>query len=624
MTEKTKGGVQMNITVALMVKNEKTNLVETVPFFKEHFEEVLIIDTGSTDGTVDYLKEQKINLLQTKWNYSFADVRNELIKAATGDYILMLDADERINEEFVEQMKEAIQSNDLSYEVKILNITDDNKLNSTHINIRLFKNDGNFYYEGNIHEQLKHKSGHTPKITSLLLRHYGYRLEVIRTKGKRKRNMRILQMELKKDPNNPFHNYNMSTELINIKKYNEALLHLKKATKRSAGKTFESEIYRNIIYCLVNTKRFGEAEEVARECIKSFQKETRFYFILAQILLRTGRVEDAELEMKKGLGAFLNIGKTNDGTENLYLLMEMLKISKRKRDFDTVIKVLNTLNKITENNVTIMKEYINVMLQNFEKDGLYNFIKDNVASETKQTELFFEYSVRKGIKEIPMNKVTSAENRIMKLWESSKYEQVIKEANQLDEQSKIKALGLLYAGNLEKRSDSISNWLLENKTIRAIEQFKSGQEVRKINLEGKLYVSIIEELIKQRNLSEFSAIIQMYHYYPAKYWKEVGDVLETYYYDETTVSMYVEYLQNVTGDFDTWIKAAELLYTQEKWDDCLLIANKVSQMNGNNFRPVELMILSLEKKNEIQLVNQIVKEVKNQIDHSHFINSRQM
>ncbi|MDU9693823.1 glycosyltransferase [Priestia aryabhattai] len=614
----------MNITVALMVKNEKTNLVETVPFFKEHFEEVLIIDTGSTDGTVDYLKEQKINLLQTKWNYSFADVRNELIKAATGDYILMLDADERINEEFVEQMKEAIQSNDLSYEVKILNITDDNKLNSTHINIRLFKNDGNFYYEGNIHEQLKHKSGHTPKITSLLLRHYGYRLEVIRTKGKRKRNMRILQMELKKDPNNPFHNYNMSTELINIKKYNEALLHLKKATKRSAGKTFESEIYRNIIYCLVNTKRFGEAEEVARECIKSFQKETRFYFILAQILLRTGRVEDAELEMKKGLGAFLNIGKTNDGTENLYLLMEMLKISKRKRDFDTVIKVLNTLNKITENNVTIMKEYINVMLQNFEKDGLYNFIKDNVASETKQTELFFEYSVRKGIKEIPMNKVTSAENRIMKLWESSKYEQVIKEANQLDEQSKIKALGLLYAGNLEKRSDSISNWLLENKTIRAIEQFKSGQEVRKINLEGKLYVSIIEELIKQRNLSEFSAIIQMYHYYPAKYWKEVGDVLETYYYDETTVSMYVEYLQNVTGDFDTWIKAAELLYTQEKWDDCLLIANKVSQMNGNNFRPVELMILSLEKKNEIQLVNQIVKEVKNQIDHSHFINSRQM
>ncbi|MFB8424694.1 glycosyltransferase [Priestia megaterium] len=614
----------MNITVALMVKNEKTNLVETVPFFKEHFKEVLIIDTGSTDGTVEYLKEQKINLLQTKWNYSFADVRNELIKAATGDYILMLDADERINEEFVEQMKEAIQSNDLSYEVKILNITDDNKLNSTHINIRLFKNDGNFYYEGNIHEQLKHRNGHTPKITSLLLRHYGYRLEVIKTKGKRKRNMRILQMELKKDPNNPFHNYNMSTELINIKKYNEALLHLKKAAKRSTGKTFESEVYRNIIYCLVNTKRFGEAEEVARECIKSFQKETRFYFILAQILLRTGRVEDAELEMKKGLGAFLNIGKTNDGTENLYLLMEMLKISKRKRDFDTVIKVLNTLNKITENNVTIMKEYINVMLQNFEKDGLYNFIKDNVASETKQNELFFEYSVRKGIKEIHMNKVTSAENRIMKLWESSKYEQVIKEANQLDEQSKIKALGLLYAGNLEKRSDIISNWLLENKTIRAIEQFKSGQEVRKINLEGKLYVSIIEELIKQRNLSEFSAIIQMYHYYPAKYWKEVGDVLETYYYDETAVSMYVEYLENVTGDFDTWIKAAELLYTQEKWDDCLLIANKASQMNGNNFRPIELMILSLEKKNEIQLVNQIVKEVKNQIDHSHFINSRQM
>jgi len=624
MTEKTKGGVQMNITVALMVKNEKTNLVETIPFFKEHFEEVLIIDTGSTDGTVEYLKEQNINLLQTKWNYSFADVRNELIKAATGDYILMLDADERINKEFVGQMRATIQSNDLSYEVKIMNITDDNKLNSTHINIRLFKNDGNFYYEGNIHEQLKHTNGHTPKITSLLLRHYGYRSEVIRTKGKRKRNMRILQMELKKDPNNAFHNYNMSTELINIKKYNEALLHLKKAAKHSKGKSFESEVYRNIIYCLVNTKRYAEAEEFARECIKSFQKETRFYFILAQILLKAGRVEDAELEMKKGLGAFLNIGKTIDGTENLYLLMEMLKISKRKRDFDTVIKVLSALNQITESNVTVMKEFINVMLQNFEKDGLYAFIKENVASEEKQAELFFEYSVRKGIKEITMNKVTTAENRIMKLWESSKYEQVIKETNQLEDQSKFKMLGFIYVGNLERRNDAVSNWLLENKTIQAIEQFKGGQEVRKVNLEGKVYLSIIEELIKQSNLNEFGRVIQMYHYYPAKYWKEIGDVLETYYYDETAVSMYVEYLQNVTGDFDTWVKAAELLYTQEKWDDCLLLANKASQLNGNNFRPVELMILSLEKKNEIQLVNQIVTEVKNQIDHSHFLNSRQM
>lgn len=624
MTEKTKGGVQMNITVALMVKNEKTNLVETIPFFKEHFEEVLIIDTGSTDGTVEYLKEQNINLLQTKWNYSFADVRNELIKAATGDYILMLDADERINEEFVAQMRAAIQSNDLSYEVKIMNITDDNKRNSTHINIRLFKNDGNFYYEGNIHEQLKHTNGHTPKITSLLLRHYGYRSEVIRTKGKRKRNMRILQMELKKDPNNAFHNYNMSTELINIKKYNEALLHLKKAAKHSKGKTFESEVYRNIIYCLVNTKRYAEAEEFARECIKSFQKETRFYFILAQILLKTGRVEDAELEMKKGLGAFLNIRKTIDGTENLYLLMEMLKISKRKRDFDTVVKVLSALNQITENNHTVIKEFINVMLQNFEKDGLYDFIKENVENEEKQVDLFFEYSVRKGIKEIPMNKVTSAENRIMKLWESSKYEQVIKETSQLEGKLKFKILGYIYAGNLERRNDTISNWLLENKTIQAIEQFKSGQEVRKVNLEGKVYLSIVEELIKQSNLNEIGRVIQMYHYYPAKYWKEIGDVLETYYYDETAVSMYVEYLQNVTGDFDTWVKAAELLYTQEKWDDCLLLANKASQLNGNNFRPVELMILSLEKKNEIQLVNQIVSEVKNQIDHSHFINSRQM
>ena len=618
------GGVQMNITVALMVKNEKQNLVETVPFFKQHFDEVVIIDTGSTDGTVEYLNTQDIKFTQAKWNYSFSEIRNKLLKEATGDYILMLDADERIDEEFVNEMRKVVETKQLSYEVKIMNITDANSLNLTHINIRLFKNDDNFYYDGNIHEQLKHVHGHTPQKTSLLLRHYGYRSEVVKSKGKRKRNMRILQMELKRDPNNAFHNFNMSTELMNLKKYNEALMHLKKAAKHGKGRSYESEIYRNMIYCLINTKRYDDAEEFARESIKHFKDETRFYFILAQILLKTGRVEDAEFEMQKGLGAFLNVGKTKDGTENVYLLFEMLKISKRKRDFDRIIKISNILIQMTNSNVNVVSEIINVMLQNFKGEELYEFIKNNVSGEENQTRLFFEYSVRQGIKEIPMNRITTAQDRIIKLWETSKYEQVIKETNALKDSSKIKMMAKIYAHNLDRQKENISSWLLENKTIQAIESFKNGEEVRKVNFDGQVFIALLEELIKQQKTEEFSNVIQMFHYFPAKFWKESGDILERYYFDDVAISMYSQYLQSVSGDADVWLKTAELLYTQEKWDDCLLFANKASQLNSKSFRPVELIILSLEKKNEIQLVNQVIDEVKNQISHSHFINSRQM
>lgn len=613
----------MNVTVALMVKNEKQNLIETIPFFKNHFEEVVIIDTGSTDGTVEYLNNQEIKFKQAKWNYNFSEIRNKLIEESTGDYILMLDADERIDEEFVARMREAIEEKEAAYKVKIVNITDSNKMNVSHINIRLFKNDGLFYYEGNIHEQLKHPIGLVPVEAGLTLKHYGYRSEIVKTKGKRKRNMRIIEMELKKNPNDPFHNFNMSTELINLKKYNEAILHLRKAAKKGRGTTYEPEIYRNILYCLIETNRLIDAEIVAQEAIERFKEDTRFYFVLAKLLLKMGRLEDAELEMKKGLGAFLENGKTIDGTENVYLLWEMLDISKRKRQYEDIIKILNVLSGFTPNSTKVVKELINVMVHNLTQDELYEFIKTNVPNEEIQNKLFFEYRVKKGIKKIPMNKVTSAENRIIKLWEVSRYDQLIKEVDGLDAKEKVKMLGTLYVYNLERNKEEINQYLLENRTIEAIELFKNGESIKHINYDGELYVSVIEELIKQRNTTNFGNIIQMFHYYEKKYWKQVADVLENYYFDETAISMYIQYLQQIETDFETWLKTAELLYTQEKWDDCLLLSDKASQLNSQNFRPIELIILSLEKKNEIHLVKEIVNEVKNQIGHSQFIKNRE-
>lgn len=613
----------MNITVALMVKNEKSNLIDTIPFFKKHFYEVVIVDTGSSDGTVEYLREQKVKFRQAKWNYNFAEIRNMLLENATGDYILMLDADERIDEEFVKEMHEVVKTNEKSYEVKIINITDADRLNMSHINIRLFKNDGKFYYSGNIHEQLTHPNGHSPKPTKLSLLHYGYTSEVIKAKGKIKRNMRILKMELRKDPNNAFHNFNMSTELVGVKKYNEAILHLKKAARHAKGASFEPEIYRNILHCLMETKRYKDAEEIASEAIKRFEKDTRFYFILAQVLLRMGRVEDAEHEMKKGLGAFLNVGRTVDGTENVYLLLEMLKISKKKRDIDSIMKIIDVLAGLTHNSSTVLKELINVMLHTFKQDDLYNFIKNNVKDETKQSKLFFEYSVKKGIREIPINKTSSAEERIIKLWFINKFSQLKREYDALGAKLKTKVLAKLYVYNLEHTRDEALQWLLENKTLEAIENFRIGNTVRKINYDGELYVAIVEELIKQKNTDEFSKLIQMYHFFQAKYWKGTGDILTEYYFDEIAVLLYVQYLQTIENDFDTWVKTSELLFAQEKWDDCLVLADKANQLNVNSFRPVELMILSLEKKNEVNLARQLVNEAKKQISHSQFIKERE-
>jgi hypothetical protein len=268
-------------------------------------------------------------------------------------------------------------------------------------------------------------------------------------------------------------------------------------------------------------------------------------------------------------------------------------------------------------------ELINFLIHSLDQDGLYDYIKKNVVNEEKQNKLFFEYRVKKGIKEIQMNKVTSTNDRIIKLWESSRYSNLIKEADELNADEKTKVIAMLYVYNLERNKEVVNEWLLENKTIKAIETFKNGGTIKSVNYDGTIYVAIIEELIKQRNINEFSKIIQMFHFFEKKYWKLVADILDKYYYDESALSMYIQYLQHIDTDFETWVRAAEILYTQEKWDDCLLLSEKASQLNSHNFRPIELMLLSLEKKNDIRTVQMIINEVKKQLGHSQFIKSRE-
>ncbi|MGF7535580.1 glycosyltransferase [Bacillus mexicanus] len=613
----------MNVTVALMVKNELSNLIETVPFFKENFEEVVIIDTGSTDGSIDFLKEQNIKFKVANWNYDFAEIRNMLIEESTGDYILMLDADERIDEEFVSEMRKELKMPKSAYEVKIINITDSGSLNVSHINIRLFKRDGLFYYEGKIHEQLKHPQGYMPAKSKMILKHYGYQSEVVMAKDKRRRNMRIIKDELKRNPNDPFQNFNYSTELIGAKKYNEAILHLKIAARNGHRASYEAEIYRNIIFCLMETKRTEDAETVAREAIKRFKKDTRFYFVLAGILQKQGRLEDAEYTMKMGLGAFLSNGKTIDGTENVYLLWEMLKISKRKRKFEDIIKITDILNNLTNQSIDVIEEELKVLMHSYEQEEVYEWIKEKVKDQEKQETLFFEYRIKKGIKEIPMNRIMNLENRIIKLWESSRYEKITKEVHSADIEQKSKLLAYLFSNNLERNRKEINDLVLENKTIRAINQFINGNEVKALNYNGEIFVNIIEELIKQKKLEEFSKVIQMFHFFDKKYWKQIANLLDNYYFDETAITLYIHYLNHIETDFDVWVKVAELLYAQQNWDDCMLLSEKASQLNKNNFRPLELMILSLEQKKDYHLAKQLISELKNQVSHSQFIKNRE-
>ena len=95
----------------MIVKNEEKYLGQCLNSVKEIVNEVIITDTGSTDKTKEIAKKFKAKIFDFKWNDDFSEARNESLKHATKEWILVLDADEFIDKNGLEKIKEAIEHN---------------------------------------------------------------------------------------------------------------------------------------------------------------------------------------------------------------------------------------------------------------------------------------------------------------------------------------------------------------------------------------------------------------------------------------------------------------------------------------------------------------------------------
>lgn len=92
----------------MIVKNEEQNLATCLKSVKDVVDEMVVLDTGSTDKTVDIAKEWGAQVYDFQWCDDFSKARNEALKYVTGDWVLVLDADERLVSTIVPQIKQAI------------------------------------------------------------------------------------------------------------------------------------------------------------------------------------------------------------------------------------------------------------------------------------------------------------------------------------------------------------------------------------------------------------------------------------------------------------------------------------------------------------------------------------
>ncbi|WP_251554556.1 glycosyltransferase [Neobacillus muris] len=241
----------MKISLAIIVKNEEKYIERCLQSVSGLVDEIVAVDTGSTDNTVPLIKGMKnVKLYHFEWCDDFSLARNFSIEKTTGDYVLVLDADEYIvNGTRIEM--ESIMAKDIIGRIQINSRfkKDNQEHHSKSYVSRFFPRD--VRYKGAIHEQL---DSERPRInTNFIVSHDGY-FET----NKSERNIPLLQKALERSPMDGYYLFQLGKELRISKQYEEAFSFLKKSYELTNNK---AAYYSELVVELINSgKECGKAE----------------------------------------------------------------------------------------------------------------------------------------------------------------------------------------------------------------------------------------------------------------------------------------------------------------------------------------------------------------------------
>ncbi len=281
----------------MIVRNEERHLAQAIQSVQKLANEIIIVDTGSTDGTIRVAKQFATLLVQVPWEDDFSAARNISLEEATGDWIFILDADEILHPEDVGRVEKWMGMKDAqAFFVRLINRREHfigyHEEHSP--SLRLFRNDPSYRFSGAIHEQIYAIPREKIYSSDLRVIHHGNLLSRQKNIQRGKRNIRILLNEIKRNPSDPFNLYNLSTEYASAGEYEKAIHYLVEAKEQMKEKPmWASRLYKILAYCYLEVQRWEEALLAVEEGIQQFPQFTDLHFLKGMVFEKRGRSQEA-------------------------------------------------------------------------------------------------------------------------------------------------------------------------------------------------------------------------------------------------------------------------------------------------------------------------------------------
>ena len=291
-----------SVSLCMIVKNEEGNLADCLRSVGDFPAEIIVVDTGSTDRTVEIAESFGAKVFRFDWIDDFAAARNESLRHATGDWIFWLDADDRVPPQSLVQLKEAVASGRAdAFRCRMVSpLNGDTPAVNVALYTLLFRNYHGVQFEGAIHETPTDsavRQGLTLANTNIVIEHRGYSGGAAQLRQKAARNARILRRCISAEPDNLKWRYHLGVSLYQMEDYAGAVAQFEPIVAHPAPPLNEqNQVYRAHLLLLsayANTGHSARADAVLARALERYSGRRHLLMAAGMFHLHQNRPAEA-------------------------------------------------------------------------------------------------------------------------------------------------------------------------------------------------------------------------------------------------------------------------------------------------------------------------------------------
>ena len=571
------------LSVCMIVKDEEEVIGRCLSSIRELADEIIIIDTGSTDSTKDIAREYTSNIFDFNWSNDFSAARNESLKHATCKWILILDADEYLNIEKIKDYRKFINNAPVSeailYNISVVNFVGkdirSSQLSEASV-VRLFPNFKGIHFQRPIHEQLVDANNKPMRVADspITIYHTGYLDDIVTKKQKVNRNELLFRQLEQKQEFTPYDHFAYGNECLVNNNNKKALYHFERAYKRAnSTNPWRYNCAYEIFKIHFNEQRLLEAWTINENFFGQFPNYPEYAFFRGSLLKNMGYMEEAKQNFLK---AFRIAERLSNNNNRFYLVNPL---------FGSMFPLSNIAQiELEQGNVKNVIYYLTKLIQTDPADYLSVLHLVQLICQIESEEQIYKFLIQlypdQSQKHIAVLTNIAATLGLQSL--AKRFYSLMHTVNDLSVDTKIKYAIIqqdeqrLYAALNEAKQFPLSNEILRmiviadslypmNGILRSFEPSKNYINYSSYELYNKLVtteLSMTELELNCDELFEFLASLFMLkqyelfdHYVKKLQHPHIINTLANFFYSRNLYDLAIQYYQTLLQDDRLEIKS---------------------------------------------------------------------